>query len=104
LAVIARCAFLEGTFIEHQVHLTRGDLPQPITAAATAAYPKGTIVKASMNNEGDVSYYELVDGQPRSPLHHRPANRWYGVRLHVGEQIHDLKLTEEGKLLADELR
>jgi hypothetical protein len=94
----------DGTFIEHQVQLTPADLPGPITTAATAAHPEGTIVRATMNNEGDVSYYELVDGQPRGPLHHRPANRWYGVRVRVGEQIHDLKLAEDGTLLEDKLR
>ena len=94
----------DGTFIEHQVELTPADLPGPISAAATAAHPEGAIVRANMNNEGDVSYYELVDGQPRGPLHHRPANRWYGVRVRVGEQIHDLKLTEDGSVLEDKLR
>jgi len=94
----------DGTFIEHQVHLTPGDLPSPITAAATAAYPEGTIVRANMNNEGDFSFHKLVDGQRSGPLQHRSANRWYGVWVRVGEQIHDLKLAEDGTLLQDKLR
>jgi RNA polymerase sigma factor (sigma-70 family) len=94
----------DGTFIEHQLHLPPGDLPATITAAATAPYPEGTIVRATMNNEGEVSFYELVDGRPHGALQHRPANRWYGVRVRVGEHIHDLKLAEDGKLLEDKLR
>ncbi len=94
----------DGTFIEHQIELTPSDLPTPIPTAAIAAHPEGTIVRATMNNEGDVSFYELVDGQPRGPLQHRAANRWYGVRVRIGEHVHDLKLSEDGKLLEDKLR
>jgi RNA polymerase sigma-70 factor (ECF subfamily) len=94
----------DGTFIEHQVQLTPADLPAPITALAKGAFPDGTIVKASMNNEADLTYYELVDGVPTGQPRHRVGIRWYGVRVRVGEQIHDLKVAEDGKLLEDKLR
>ena len=94
----------DGRFIEHQVHLTPTDLPTAITAAATAALPEARVVKATMNNEGDVRFHELVDGRPTGPLHHRPAIRWYGVRLREGDKVHDLKFAEDGRLLEHKRR
>jgi hypothetical protein len=93
----------DGTFLEHQLHLTPADLPEPIASATAAAYPEGKIDWTTMNNEAELSYRELVEGQPIGRLRHRDAKRWYNVHVRVGEQIRDLRFAEDGTLLSDRL-
>jgi RNA polymerase sigma factor (sigma-70 family) len=94
----------DGTFLDHQVHLTPSDLPGPIAAATAAAYPDGKIVWTTMNNQAAVSYRKMVDGQPTGRLRHRDAKRWYNLHVRVGEQVRDMRFAEDGTLLSDFLR
>jgi RNA polymerase sigma factor (sigma-70 family) len=93
----------DGTFLEHQLHLTPSDLPSPIAAATTAAYPDGKIVWTTMNNEAELVFRDLVDGQPTGRLRHRDAKRWYNLHVRVGEETRDLRFSEDGRLLSDML-
>ncbi len=93
----------DGTFLEHQLHLTPSDLPAPIASAIAAAYPEGKIDWATMNNQAELVFRDLVDGKPTGRLRHREAKRWYNVHVCVGEEMRDLRFSEDGKLLSDVL-
>jgi RNA polymerase sigma factor (sigma-70 family) len=93
----------DGTFIESEIDVLVADLPAVVVATARAAVPRAPIEAAEFHNEGAVSFYELDDGQPRGPLHHRPARTFYELRVHAGSGKYKLKIAETGELLEKKL-
>jgi hypothetical protein len=94
----------DGTFIESELDVANDDLPAVVARAMRAVLPHSEIVKAEFHREADVGFYELENGVPIGPLQHRPARTLYEVELRAPDGARKLKISEDGRLLENELK
>jgi RNA polymerase sigma-70 factor (ECF subfamily) len=94
----------DGTFICREIDVAVADLPALVVRAVSAALPDGLVTKAELHNEGALSFHELDNGVSRGPLQHRPARILYEIDVSAPDGKHQLKISEDGKLLKKKVK
>jgi RNA polymerase sigma factor (sigma-70 family) len=86
----------DGTLLEREVEIAIGDVPAVVVRTANGVLPDGTIIKAELRHEAELSFYALENGIPRGPLRHRAGKTFYRLDVRDAGATRRLHITEDG--------